>query len=140
MFLDATSAKTGQGVLAEYALVPKQHLRRKPSNLDFDKAAAVPLATLTALSALVDTAGVKNGASAGKKIFIVRLFVVFATAHTTDIFCVRAERRIERSRNECRCRERSFIPSIASAPCKSSDALLSPDCRCLRLPSRDDML
>lgn len=64
--------KTGQGVLAEYCLVEKERLRRKPTDLEFEKAAAVPLATLTALGALVDTAGIKRENATGKKVFIVR--------------------------------------------------------------------
>ncbi|GAA5960749.1 hypothetical protein JCM3765_007319 [Sporobolomyces pararoseus] len=64
------AAKSGQGVLAEYCLVPKQHLRRKPQNIDFEKSAAVPLAALTALGALLDVGKVKMGSDTGKKVFI----------------------------------------------------------------------
>ncbi|GAA6010794.1 hypothetical protein JCM11491_002949 [Sporobolomyces phaffii] len=62
--------KTGQGVLAEFCLVDKHLLRRKPDHVESDKAAAVPLAALTALAALVDNGGLKRETAVGKKVFI----------------------------------------------------------------------
>jgi NADPH:quinone reductase-like Zn-dependent oxidoreductase len=46
---------------AEYVVSPSRHLARIPDGLDDVKAAAVPLAGLTAWQALVDTAGVDAG-------------------------------------------------------------------------------
>jgi NADPH:quinone reductase-like Zn-dependent oxidoreductase len=46
---------------AEYVVSPSRHLARIPDGLDDVKAAAVPLAGLTAWQALVDTAGVGAG-------------------------------------------------------------------------------
>lgn len=84
--------KTGQGVLAEYCLVPKQTLRRKPHELDYEKAASVPLATLTALGALIDIGGIKKSGDIGKKVFInggsggVGLFAIqVATAYGCQV-------------------------------------------------------
>jgi len=88
-------AKTGQGVLAEYCLVPKQHLRRKPEDLDFEKAAAVPLATLTALTALVDAGGIKKGNAAGKKVFIVRFLL--DAASKDECLTFRSKRNVFRT-------------------------------------------
>ena len=45
----------GAGTLAEYAAAPEAALVRKPPNLSFEQAAAVPVAALTALQGLRDT-------------------------------------------------------------------------------------
>ncbi len=65
---------------AEYACVPENGLELKPSNLDFEQAAAVPMAALTALQALRDKghieAGQKvliNGASGGVGTFAIQI-------------------------------------------------------------------
>ena len=44
----------GSGTLAEYAAVPEDALVAKPANLSFEQAAAVPVASLTALQGLRD--------------------------------------------------------------------------------------
>ncbi len=49
------------GVLAEYALADVRLLARKPRNLSFEKAAALPLVAITSWNALVDRAKVKKG-------------------------------------------------------------------------------
>ncbi|MEQ9424820.1 MAG: zinc-binding dehydrogenase [Cyclobacteriaceae bacterium] len=51
----------GNGTLAEYMLVSADRLIEKPGHLDNDKAAALPLAGLTAYRALVRKAEVKSG-------------------------------------------------------------------------------
>ncbi|MGB3444835.1 MAG: NAD(P)-dependent alcohol dehydrogenase [Actinophytocola sp.] len=68
------------GAFAEYVCVPRERLARKPSNLTFEQAAAVPLAANTALMGLRDVAGVQrgqrvlvNGASGGVGTFAVQL-------------------------------------------------------------------
>lgn len=52
---------TRDGAAAEYVSVPVDVLAAKPAGLEHDKAAAVPLAALTAWQALVDHASVKAG-------------------------------------------------------------------------------
>ncbi|MFF8732680.1 NADP-dependent oxidoreductase [Streptomyces sp. NPDC015171] len=52
---------TRDGAAAEYVSVPADALAAKPAGLDHDRAAAVPLAALTAWQALVDHASVKAG-------------------------------------------------------------------------------
>lgn len=52
---------TRDGAAAEYVSVPVDVLAAKPAGLEHDKAAAVPLAALTAWQALVDHAAVKAG-------------------------------------------------------------------------------
>lgn len=51
----------GLGAFAEYASVPEDQLARKPQNLTFDQAAAVPLAALTALQGLRDHGRIQSG-------------------------------------------------------------------------------
>ncbi|MFF3622918.1 NADP-dependent oxidoreductase [Streptomyces sp. NPDC002467] len=54
------------GGYAEYVVGPARHFARKPASLDHVRAAALPLAALTAWQALVDTAGV----SAGQRVLV----------------------------------------------------------------------
>ncbi|MFC5721099.1 NADP-dependent oxidoreductase [Streptomyces gamaensis] len=49
------------GAYAEYVTAPTRHFAPKPRGLDHTRAAALPLAALTAWQALVDTAGVREG-------------------------------------------------------------------------------
>ncbi|WP_067820228.1 NADP-dependent oxidoreductase [Actinomadura kijaniata] len=51
----------GNGAHAEYAVSAARHLVRKPAGIDHVRAAAIPLAALTAWQALVDTAGLRRG-------------------------------------------------------------------------------
>jgi alcohol dehydrogenase len=57
----ARVAKDTMGALAELACVRAEHAAKIPSALDFEAAAAVPLAGLTALQALRDELAVKEG-------------------------------------------------------------------------------
>lgn len=52
------------GTYAEFVVVPETSVARKPANLDFAEAAAVPLAALTAWQSLFDAAGLKHGQTA----------------------------------------------------------------------------
>lgn len=56
----------GFGGLAEYVCAPKTILALKPSNLSFEEAAALPMASVTALQGLRDTGNIK----AGQKVLI----------------------------------------------------------------------
>ena len=49
------------GSFAEYASVPQGQLVRKPANLSFEQAAAVPISGFAALQALRDTGGIQPG-------------------------------------------------------------------------------
>ncbi|MBB6351647.1 NADPH:quinone reductase-like Zn-dependent oxidoreductase [Nonomuraea muscovyensis] len=51
----------GHGAYAEYVTAPARTFARKPAAVDHVRAAAIPLAALTAWQALVDTAGVRAG-------------------------------------------------------------------------------
>jgi NADPH:quinone reductase-like Zn-dependent oxidoreductase len=49
------------GAYAEFVTAPSRHFARMPEGMPFEEAAALPLASLTAWQALVDTAHVQNG-------------------------------------------------------------------------------
>jgi NADPH:quinone reductase-like Zn-dependent oxidoreductase len=79
----------GSGAFAEYVCVPEKAVVKKPSNLSFEDAAAVPMAALTALQGLRDQrqiqAGQKvlvYGASGGVGTFAVQIAKAFGTEVT----------------------------------------------------------
>ena len=49
------------GGYAEYAAAKEAEIAKKPGNLDFENAAAIPLEALTARQAIFDTAGLQSG-------------------------------------------------------------------------------
>jgi NADPH:quinone reductase-like Zn-dependent oxidoreductase len=68
------------GGYAEFAAVPENLVALKPTNLNYEEAAAVPLAALTALQALRDQGNIQtgqtvliNGAAGGVGIFAVQI-------------------------------------------------------------------
>jgi NADPH:quinone reductase-like Zn-dependent oxidoreductase len=74
---------------AEYTIAREDRLAKKPSNLSFEEAAAVPVAAVTALQALRDKGDVKpgqkvlvNGASGGVGTFAVQLAKLFGAEVT----------------------------------------------------------
>jgi NADPH:quinone reductase-like Zn-dependent oxidoreductase len=91
------------GSLAEYLAVPVDRgAVRKPENLTFDQAAAVPLAGMTALQALRNKAHVQrgqkvliNGASGGVGTFAVQL----AKAFGAEVTGVQSTRNLEMVRS-----------------------------------------
>lgn len=58
---DAVFGIIASGAFAEFAIAPASDFARKPDNLDFVAAAAVPLGALTAWQALFDVAGLTAG-------------------------------------------------------------------------------
>ncbi len=79
----------GFGGFAEYAAVPESLLARKPAGVTYPQAAAVPMASLTALQALRDQGGVKPansvlvyGAGGGVGTFAVQLAKHFGAVVT----------------------------------------------------------
>ncbi len=78
-----------EGSFAEYAAVPQGQLVRKPANLSFEQAAAVPISAFAALQALRDTGAVQPGqqvviigASGGVGSFAVQLAKAFGAEVT----------------------------------------------------------
>jgi NADPH:quinone reductase-like Zn-dependent oxidoreductase len=77
------------GAFAEYVRVPDDMVERKPANLTFEQAAAVPLAANTALMGLRDAARIQpgqqvliNGASGGVGTFAVQIAAAFGATVT----------------------------------------------------------
>ncbi|MVZ99742.1 zinc-binding dehydrogenase [Actinomadura sp. LD22] len=86
---DEVYALVAQGGFAEYACVPADRLARKPENLTFEQAAAVPLAGVTALYGLCGKGRMRsgqrvlvNGASGGVGTFAVQIAAASGAAVT----------------------------------------------------------
>jgi NADPH:quinone reductase-like Zn-dependent oxidoreductase len=89
---DDVFALLEQGGFAEYARVPVRLLARKPGNLSYEEAAAVPMAAVTALLSLREVGRVEagqrvlvNGASGGVGTFAVQ--IARALGATADAVC-----------------------------------------------------
>jgi NADPH:quinone reductase-like Zn-dependent oxidoreductase len=92
---------TRTGAFAEYVSA-KTAVVRKPANLSFEEAAAVPVGALTALEAIRDHGGLQpgrrvlvNGASGSVGTFAVQLAKALGAAHVTAV-C--STRNVERAR------------------------------------------
>ena len=90
------------GAFAEY-VAAKMAVARKPANLSFEEAAAVPVAAMTALQALRDRGRLQpgqrvlvNGGSGGVGTFAVQLAKALGAAHVTAV-C--SPRNVERVRS-----------------------------------------
>jgi len=88
------------GAFAEY-MVASKAVERKPANLSFEEAAAVPVAGLTALQGLRDHGGVQpgqqvliNGASGGVGTFAVQI----AKALGAEVHAVCSARNVDQAR------------------------------------------
>jgi len=82
-------SRCGNGSYAEYVSVPENALAKKPANLSFEEAAAVPEASLVALQALCDKGHIQKGqnvliygASGGNGTFAVQIARYFGAEVT----------------------------------------------------------
>jgi NADPH:quinone reductase-like Zn-dependent oxidoreductase len=98
---DVFGGKSGGGSFADYVCVP-MGVARKPANLTFEEAAAVPLAALTALQGLRDHGQLRpghnvlvNGASGGVGTFAVQI----AKALEAQVTAVCSTRNVEQARS-----------------------------------------
>jgi len=98
---DVFGGKSGGGSFAEYVCVP-MGVARKPANLTFEEAAAVPVAALTALQGLRDHGQLRpgqqilvNGASGGVGTFAVQI----AKALGAEVTAVCSTRNVEQARS-----------------------------------------
>jgi NADPH:quinone reductase-like Zn-dependent oxidoreductase len=102
---DVFGGKTGGGSFAEYVCVSiavaRKRVGRKPANLTFEEAAAVPVAAITALQGLRDHGQLQpghkvlvNGASGGVGTFAVQI----AKALGAEVTAVCSTRNVEQSR------------------------------------------
>ena len=99
---DDVFALLEQGGFAEYVSVPERLLVRKPGNLSYEQAAAVPMAATTALLGLRDVARIEpgqkvlvNGASGGVGTFAVQ--IARALGARVDAVCSLANADLARS-------------------------------------------
>ena len=95
-------ANYGWGGFAEYVSVPERALALKPANLSFEQAAAVPLASLTALQGLRDKGQIQaghkvliNGASGGVGTFAVQI----AKSFGAEVTAVCSTRNLDMARS-----------------------------------------
>lgn len=91
----------GFATFSEYAAAPEKRLARKPQDLSFETAAALPIAGLTALQGIRDAGGVRpgqrvliNGASGGVGTFAVQV----AKALGAEVTAVCSTRHVEQAR------------------------------------------
>jgi len=92
----------GAGGFAEYVSVPEKFLVRKPANITFEEAAAIPMAALTALQGLRDEGKIQpgqkvliQGASGGVGTFAVQI----AKAFGAEVTAVCSARNMDQSRS-----------------------------------------
>jgi len=105
----------GFGSFAEYAAAPEERLARKPADLGFDTAAAVPIAGLTALQGLRDAARLEagqrvliNGASGGVGTYAVQVAkalgaevtAVVSTRNVDQAWAIGADQVIDHTRED----------------------------------------
>jgi NADPH:quinone reductase-like Zn-dependent oxidoreductase len=98
----ASFGRKGLGGFAEYACAVEDSLARKPANLSFEEAAAVPVAAITALQGLRDKGRIQrgqkvlvDGASGGVGTFAIQI----AKSFGAEVTAVCSPRNVDRARS-----------------------------------------
>ena len=128
---------------AEYVRVPERCLARKPSNLSFEEAAAVPVAAMPALQGLRDKAKIRpghrvlvNGASGGVGSFAVQIARAFgaevtavcSTANRDWVRSIGADHVVDYTREDFTRTSRRYdaiFDAVGSAPITACTRILS---------------
>ena len=144
------------GGLAEYCAVEEHLLVKKPENLSFEQAAAIPLAAMTAWQMLVDKAGIRKGelvliqgGAGGVGSFAVQLAghfgaAVTATASGKNVELVRslgADRVIDYQKEdftECGSKFDVILDTVGGHVLTRSYDLLKPGGRLVSIAGRID--
>ncbi len=119
----ADLSDSGSGGFAEYAVVPEKQLAFKPGNLSFEEAAALPLASVTALQAIRDKGKICDGqqvlilgSSGGVGTYAIQLAGYFgaevtavcSTRHTVQALSLGADRVIDYTKENFTANSRKY--------------------------------
>lgn len=142
---DAVFGDIGAGAFAEYATANERNLVRKPDNVSFEQAAAVPLAAITALQGLRDVGGLEagdrvivNGASGGVGTFAVQIAkalgaqvtAVCSTGKVEMVRSIGADAVIDYTRDDYTASERGYdllFDNAGTRPWRHTSRVLAPD-------------
>ncbi|MBJ8341951.1 NAD(P)-dependent alcohol dehydrogenase [Antrihabitans sp. YC3-6] len=135
---EAVYGEAAAGAFADYVCAPRANLDRKPENLTFEQAAAVPLAAVTAITLLRHvTAGDRvliNGASGGVGTFAVQIAAakgaeVTAVCSTRNVDLVRsigAKHVVDYTRDDVVGRFDTVLDLVGNRRLKDLRGLLEP--------------
>jgi NADPH:quinone reductase-like Zn-dependent oxidoreductase len=148
----------GPGAFAEYVRAGEHRLAHKPANLDFEQAAAVPIAAVTALQGLRDKGGIRagdrvliNGASGGVGTYAVQIAKAYG-AHVTGVSSTRnvelvrslgADRAIDYTRESFTDDPEGYdliLDNVGTQPLSEFRRVMKPGARYVRVGGggRDD--
>jgi NADPH:quinone reductase-like Zn-dependent oxidoreductase len=141
----------GPGAFAEYARAGEHRLGKKPANLTFEQAAAVPIAAVTALQGLRDAGKIRagdrvlvNGASGGVGTYAVQIAKAYG-AHVTGVSSGRnvelvrslgADRTIDYTRESFADGPETYdlvVDNVGTQPLSSFGRVMKPGARYVRI-------
>jgi NADPH:quinone reductase-like Zn-dependent oxidoreductase len=148
----------GRGAFAEYVRAGEHRLAKKPANLTFEQAAAVPIAAITALQGLRDEGELRagqrvliNGASGGVGTYAVQIAKAYG-AHVTGVSSTRnvelvrslgADRAIDYTRESFADDPEGYdliLDNVGTQPLSEFRRVMKPGARYVRVGGggRDD--